>query len=163
MAAAGTIKWFADGLRALSTTGAGGIHLANAADVLKMGIVTGVTPTIATAVPAWGAGGSTNYATSQVTPGGNYATGGPTLGTQSWTVVAGVPTFRADDITISQHASNFTNGRYAIFYSDTSTNKLAFAFMALTAADADTLTGVTGDIVINFQGAGTDLLTITQS
>jgi len=78
MATAGTIKWFADGLRALSTTGAGGIHLANATDTLKMGIVTGVTPTIATAVPAWGAGGSTNYATSQVTPGGNYATGGPT-------------------------------------------------------------------------------------
>jgi hypothetical protein len=101
-------------------------------DTFKLGLVTNaVTPAAGTTDPRWGAGGTTNLSTSQVTPGGNYSTGGPTLASSSWSETAGTATFDAADVSIAQNASNPNNARWAIVYNDTSTGKEALAFVDL--------------------------------
>lgn len=101
-------------------------------DTFKLGLVTiAVTPAATTAGPCWGAGGSTNLATNQCTPGGNYATGGPEIASTAVTEAAGVIMFDGDDVTIAQDASNPATARWGIIYSDTATNKDAFAYVDL--------------------------------
>lgn len=101
-------------------------------DTFKFGLVTNaVTPAASTADPRWGAGGTTNLSSNQVTPGGNYATGGPTLASTTWTESAGVVTFDAADVSIASNASNPNNARWGIVYNDTSTGKEAVCFVDL--------------------------------
>lgn len=151
----GDIKWFSGGLLALGTK----VHNL-ASDTLKVGFITSAaTPAISDTDPRWGAGGSVNFSSSQVTPGGNYATGGPTLASVTFTNVSNVPTLRATDISIAQHASNPTNARWGILYNDTDASKRALAF--LDFGSARDLTA--GAFTFNFGGAGTDILTLTQS
>lgn len=153
--AQGDIKWFSGGLLAIGQK----VHNLGA-DTFKCGFITSVTaPAISDTDPRWGAGGSVNFSTTQVTPGGNYTTGGPTLASVTWTNVANVPTFRATDITITVNASNPTNARYGIIYNDTDASKRAIAFIDF-GSDRNL---TTGDFTINFGGAGTDILTLTQS
>lgn len=103
------------------------------ADTFKTGLITSaVTPTASTSDPRWGAGGGTNLATNQVTPGGNYSTGGPTIASTTWTGTSTL-TFDGNDISIAQNASNPTNARWAIFYNDTATGKQALGFVDLGA------------------------------
>ncbi len=102
------------------------------ADTYKFGLVTNaVTPSASTADPRWGAGGTTNLASSQVTPGGNYSTGGPTIASTTWTESGGVVTFDGADISIASNASNPNNARWGIIYNDTSTGKEAVAYVDL--------------------------------
>ena len=151
----GDIKWFSGGLLALGTK----VHNL-ASDTLKVGFITSAaTPAISDTDPRWGAGGSVNFSSSQVTPGGNYATGGPTLASVTFTNVSNVPTLRATDISIAQHASNPTTARWGILYNDTDASKRALAF--LDFGSARDLTA--GAFTFNFGGAGTDILTLTQS
>jgi len=156
--ATGDIKWFAAGLLQLGTK----IHNLTS-DTLKMGIVTSATaPSIDTAVPAWGAGGTTNFLSNQVATGGTSYTAPVTLASVTWTTVGsgpGVPTLRATDITLAQDASGFTNGAYGIIYNDTDASKRAIAYIELSSGGAASL--VAGSLTINFQGAGTDVLKIT--
>jgi hypothetical protein len=101
-------------------------------DTFKLGLITNaVTPAANTADPRWGAGGSTNFSSNQVTPGGNYATGGPTLANPTLVESAGVVTWDADNITISSSGSNPTNARWGIVYNDTATGKQAVGFVDL--------------------------------
>jgi hypothetical protein len=101
-------------------------------DTFKLGLVTNaVTPAATTADPRWGAGGSTNLSSSQVTPGGNYSTGGPTLASTTWSETSGTATFDAADVSIAQNASNPNNARWGIIYNDTSAGKEAVAFVDL--------------------------------
>ena len=72
-----------------------------------------------------------NLATSQVTPGGNYATGGPTITSTTWSNGGGVITFDGADISIASNASNPNNARWGIIYNDTSAGKEAVAFLEL--------------------------------
>jgi hypothetical protein len=104
-------------------------------DTFKLGLVTsGVTPAATTSNPCWGAGGSTNLSSSQVTPGGNYASGGPTMANPTMTLTGGAAVWDADDVSIAQHASNPTNARWGIIYNDTATNKNAVGYLDLGAA-----------------------------
>lgn len=152
--ATGNIKWFSDGLLAL-----GQKQFALNSDVLQLGIVTTTTvPSITTAVPHWGGTGTTNFATNQVGTGGGY-TGPITLASVTWTNVAGVLTLRATDVVVPQSALGFANGAYGIIFNSTDVNKRAIAFIELSSAG--TLSIVTGSVTIDFQGAGTDVLTIT--
>lgn len=154
--ATGTIKWFPAALLDIGNK----VHNLGA-DVIKMGVVTTATvPGLSTAAPCWGAGGTTNFSTNQVGTGGGY-TGPITLASPTWTNVANVPTFRATDIVIPQNASGFSNGAYGIFYNDTATNKNCLGWVELSSAGTATI--VSGSITIDFQGAGTDILTLTQS
>lgn len=93
-------------------------------DTWKAALITNaVTPTATTADPCWGAGGTTNLSSSEVTPGGNYSAGGVALSNVSLGESGGTVTFDADPVTIAQHASNPTNARWMIVYDDTATNK----------------------------------------
>jgi hypothetical protein len=91
-------------------------------DTFKMALIDStVTPTTSTADPCWGAGGTTNLSTYEVS-GGNATAGGITLTSVSLAESGGTVTFDADPVTIAQNASNPTTARWAIIYSDTSTN-----------------------------------------
>ena len=154
--ATGSIKWFNDGILAMGNKA---FNLSS--DTLQLGIVTTSTvPSLTTAVPHWGGTGTTNFATNQVGTGGGY-TGPITLASVTWSNVSGVITLRATDVVIPQNASGFSNGAYGILFDNTDANKRAFGFIELSAAGTATI--VTGSLTIDFQGAGTDLLTITAS
>ena len=153
--ATGDIKWFSQALLNL-----GKKLMDLSADTLKVGLVDSTTtPSLSTSDPCWGSGGSTNFSTWQVGTGGSSYTGPQTLASVTWSQVSNVPTLRATDITLNQDASGFTNARWAIIYDDTTTNKNCIGFIDLGSARSL----VTGQLVINFQGAGTDILTLTQS
>lgn len=155
--ATGTIKWFSQGLLDLGNK----IHNLGS-DSLKMGIVTTATvPSVSTAAPHWGGTGTTNFATNQVATTGTQYTAPKTLASVTWTQVSNVPTLRATDITMTQDASGFANGACGIIYNDTDANKRAIAFVELSSAGTASL--VAGALTIDWQGAGTDILTITQS
>lgn len=152
--ATGDVKWFQQAVLDLGNK----IHNLGS-DVLKMGIVTTATvPSMSTAAPHWGGTGTTNFATNQVGTGGGY-TGPITLASVTWTNVSGVLTLRATDVVISQNASGFSNGAYAIIYNDTDANKRAIGYVELSAGGTATI--VTGSLTIDWQGAGTDVLRIT--
>ncbi len=103
-------------------------------DVFKLGVIAGAIPAANDPDPRWGAGGATNYATSEVTPGGNYTAGGPTLANNSVTLVSGASVFDADDIAIAQNGANPTNGTYGIIYNDTDVGKRALGYVDLGGA-----------------------------
>lgn len=158
--AAGTIKWFAQGLLDLGNK----VHNLSS-DTFMIGIITNTTPpTVDTVAPHWGGSGTTNFATNQVSTAGTSYTGPKTLTSVSWTLVGSnpkVPTFRAADVTISQDASGFTNGAYAIIYNNTDANKRAIAWVELNTSGT---VSIVDDLVrIDWGGAGTDILTITQA
>lgn len=101
-------------------------------DTIKLGLITSaVTPAATTTDPRWGAGGTTNFSTNQVTPGGNYSTGGPTIANNSVTLSGGAGVFDGDDISVTQHASNPTNARWGIIYSDTAAGKNCIGYLDL--------------------------------
>lgn len=155
--ATGAVKWFASALTDLGNK----VHSLGA-DVLRLGIVTATTvPAIGTAAPHWGGAGTTNFATTQVSTGGTQYTGPKALAAVTWTQVANVPTLRASDVAMTQDALGFTNAAYGIIYNDTDVNKRALAFVEISLAGTAMLT--TGALTIDWGGAGTDILTITQS
>lgn len=155
--ATGTIKWFSAGLLQLGTK----IHNLTS-DTLKLGVVTTTTvPTTDTAIPHWGGTGTTNFASNQVGTGGGY-TGPITLASVTFTEIGSapkVPTLRATDVVIPQNASGFSNGAYGIIYNDADANKRALGYIELSAAGSASI--VSGSLTIDFQGAGTDILTLT--
>jgi len=103
-------------------------------DTFKLGLInSAVTPSATTTDPRWGAGGSTNLSTNQVTPGGNYASGGPTIANPTVTLTDGAGVFDADDVSIAQHASNPNDARWGIIYNDTDAGKRALGYLDLGA------------------------------
>jgi hypothetical protein len=154
--ATGNIKWFQQAVLDLGRK----IHDLSA-DALQVGIITSaVAPAMNTAGPHWGGTGTTNFASNQVSTGGGY-TGPIALASVTWTIVAGVPTLRAADVPIPQNAAGFADGAYAIIFNNTDANKRAIAFIELSAAGGISI--VSGSFTIDFQGAGTDVLSITPS
>lgn len=154
--ATGDIKWFSGALLEL---GKGTHNLSTA--TLKVGFVTSaVTPAVSDTDPRWAAGGSVNFNASEVTgTSGNYTAEGVTLGSVTWTNVSNVPTLRAANISIAQHASNPTDARWGILYNDSATNKNALAFLDFGSSRDLT----TGAFTFDFSGANGDILTLTQS
>lgn len=120
-------------------------------DVIKVGLVTSTTtPTETTADPRWGAGGTTDWSTNEVTPGGNYSAGGSTIANPAVTIVTADAKFDGDDISILQNASNPTNARWGILYNDTDTGKRVIGFLDL-GADVDLSAG---DFTITWNASG---------
>lgn len=153
--ATGDIKWFAQALHDLGNK----IHDMDG-DTLKLGIITSaVSPALSTSAPHWGGTGTTNLATNQVATGGTSYTGPITLSNKSWSVVSNVPTVRADEVTLAQDASGFTNGRWGVIYNDSDANKRCLAFVDM-GSDRSL---VAGPIVFAWSGASNDILTLTQS
>ena len=151
--AAGDIFWFAQGLLDLGNK----IHDMDSDD-WRLGLITSaVTPTRTTAGPHWGGTGTTNLATSQVGTGGTSYTGPIALASESWSIVSGVPTFRADVVNLAQDASGFANARWGVIYNNTDANKRAIAYVDL-GSDRSL---VTGPLNIDWAGATNDILTLT--
>lgn len=126
------------------------------ADAFKLGLITSaVTPAATTADPRWGAGGSTNLSSNQVTPGGNYASGGPTIGSTTWTRSVGTVTFDGSDISILQNAGNPNNARWGIIYNNTDAGKRSGLFL-----DLGGVTDLTaGDFSVAWNASGIFTLT----
>lgn len=84
--------------------------------------------------------------------GTNYTTGGLTLANQTWTEASGTCTFDADDITIAQSATGFTNARYAILYIDTG---VATTSPIIASSDLGSDQGnVAGDLTFSWSASG---------
>lgn len=120
-------------------------------DTVKLGLVTSVTtPTETISDPRWGAGGGTNFSTTQVTPGGNYSTGGPAIANNTYTLASATATFDGDNISITQNASNPTNARWGIGYNDTAAGKQAIFYLDL----GGTTDLTAGDLTITWNASG---------
>lgn len=117
----------------------------------------GGTPTIAAtnAVPTWGAGGSTNLATSEVSAGGGYTAGGISLSSVTWTLSGAVATFDAADISwTSAGSGDPTTIKSLVLYSDTATNKDAIGFMDMTSDGTTAISLLSGDINVTWNASG---------
>jgi len=103
-------------------------------DTIMYGITDSTTtPAATTADPRWGAGGTTNLSTDEVTAGGNYSAGGSSVANPSVTLSGGAGVFDGDDISIAQDGSNPTDGRWGIIYNDTASGKNCIGFVDLGA------------------------------
>lgn len=102
-------------------------------DTIKMGIVTNVSPpAVADSDPRWGAGGAQNYATNEVTPGGNYTAGGITLAGTSSTLAGAVTSLNCTSpITLAANAANPTGAYWGVFYDSTDAGKHVFGYIDL--------------------------------
>lgn len=132
----------------------------------KVALVTlqaGGTPTIAAtdAVPCWGAGGTTNLATSEVAAGGGYTAGGIALTSVTWAQTSGVGTFDAADVLWTSAASGDpATIKVAVVYSDTATNKDAVGFIDMTTDGTTAISLLTGNVGINWNASGLFALTV---
>lgn len=128
--AAGDVHVSAKFVSNMSLTGLASLW---ASDTIKMGIMTNVAPpTITDSDPRWGSGGTQNYATNEVTPGGNYSAGGPTLAGTTSTLSGAVTSLNATSpISIAANASNPTGAYWGAFYDSTDAGKHVFGFIDL--------------------------------
>lgn len=104
-----------------------------ASDTIKMGIITNAqTPGITDSDPRWGAGGTQNYSTAEVTPGGNYSAGGISLTSPTSTLSGAVASLNVTSpISLAANASNPTGAFWGIFYDSTDAGKHVFGFIDL--------------------------------
>ena len=107
-----------------------------ATNTIKMGIITNAqTPGINDTDPRWGAGGSQNYSTAEVTPGGNYSAGGISLAGTTSTLSGAVTSLNCTSpISLAANAANPTGAYWGIFYDSTSAGKEVFGFIELGTA-----------------------------
>lgn len=128
-------------------------------DVIKCALVNSTTtPAATTADPRWGAGGTTNWSTWEVSPAtGNYTSGGATCASPSVTLSGGAAEIDfGDPATWAQNASNPTNARWGIIYNDTATGKNCIGYVDLGSVFDMT----TGDLTITW---GTPFATFNQA
>lgn len=125
-------------------------------NVIKCAIVDSTTtPTATTADPCWGAGGTTNFSTWEVTVAGDYAAGGNTCATPSVTLSGGQAEIDFGDPAAWTSGTD-TDAKWGIIYDDTVTNKNCIGFVDLgTAFDMST-----GTLTITF---GTPVATLNQA
>lgn len=122
-------------------------------NTIKMGIITSAqTPSITATDPRWGAGGTENYSTSEVTPGGNYSAGGIALTGTTTTLAGAVTSLNATSpIAMTANNANPTNAYWGILYDSTDAGKHCFGFIEL--ASAGVAVSTTGGITLHLAGA----------
>ena len=151
--ATGDFKFFAQGLHDI-----GNKLIDLDTDTINFGIVTGVlTPTVTLAAPCWGAGGTNNMSTNQITTATSY-TGPVALASKTWTKDAtGAVWDAADPSVIAQDAGGATNAVWLIFYSDTAAQKQCIGYMDIGVTTPVSL--VAGSLTITFSGSGIGRIT----
>jgi hypothetical protein len=104
-----------------------------ATNTIKMAIITNAqTPGINDSDPRWGAGGTQNYSTAEVTPGGNYSAGGISLAGTTSTLSGAVTSLNCTSpISLAANAANPTGAYWGIFYDSTDAGKHVFGFIDL--------------------------------
>ena len=94
-------------------------------ETILLGIVDAtITPAADDGTPRWA-----DYSANEVDTAGNYTAGGETLTTVVLSVIAGVVTLTADDVTIAMDALGFTDGYWGILYNGDATNDEAIGFI----------------------------------
>jgi hypothetical protein len=132
----------------LETIGKSEINLDT--DTIKLALVTDVTtPTASTADPRWGAGGTTNFNTNEVTAGGNYTAEGDDI-LSTYSQAGGTATFDGTNIEWLVDGSNPTNARWGILYSDTDSDKKCIGWVDL----GEVFNMTTGDLNVNWNASG---------
>jgi len=121
-----------------------------AADEIWIGLVSSV-PVVSDAVPAYAAGGTTNY--TACATGGEYAAGGLLLDTWGNMCVEAGGTLTFDDtgasVTWASDAANPTNADHAVIYNDTQAN------YCIAMIDLDGPVNMTlGDLTITWNASG---------
>ena len=152
--AQGTVTMFQE---FLGTMGLGEFNLNT--NLYKIGLVTvSLTPVTGATDPGWSASRSTDYSANEVTPGGDYSTGGKDI-TNTYAEAAGVGKFDAADQSpyVQVNASNATNVRWGIIYNDTDSDKKAIGFIDMGAAFDMT----TGDLNITWNASGIFTFTLS--
>lgn len=126
-------------------------------DTINIALTDGTTtPSATTADPRWGAGGTTNFSTEQVTVAGSY-TGPVALANPSVILAGGLAQIDWDDpATWALNASNPTNATWGIVYNDTAAGKNCIGYVDL----GGTFNMQTGDLTIQF---GTPAMTLNQA
>ena len=110
-------------------------------DVLRAGIVTGVTPSQNEASPTWA-----TYSANEITTGTSYASGGPAV-TSTWVRSGGTTTLACESETIEKDVSGQSSATcWAILYNFSSTAKNAIAFIELGTIDL-----TISNVVLKFQ------------
>ena len=127
-----------------------GVHNLDS-DTIKLGLTDGsTTPTASTADPRWGAAGTTDFSAEEVTPGGNYSTGGIDV-TATFSETGGTATLDGTtNPSWTQNASNPTDATYGILYNSTAAGKNAIAYVDLGGAFDMT----TGDLTVTWNASG---------
>ena len=122
------------------------------ANTIRAALIDSVqTPSVSSADPRWGAGGTVNFNTDEVTQGGGtYALEGLDI-SATWGGTAGTATFDATNITTwTIHASNPDDARWIIIYDDTTAGKQCIGYVDLGSAFDMT----TGDLNVTWHGSG---------
>ena len=121
-----------------------------ATNTIKAGFITSTTtPAVNDSDPRWGAGGSQNYSTNEVTAGGNYSAGGVTLSGTTSSLASNVTSLNCTSpISVAANASNPTNARWVVFYDNTDAGKRVFGFL-----DLGGVVSLVPGIQININGA----------
>jgi hypothetical protein len=84
-------------------------------DTLKLGLIDNSTPpTAADATPRWA-----DYSGNEVSTAGGYTANGETLTTVTYEEADGVAALKADNVSLSQDGSGFTDAYWGIIYDDT--------------------------------------------
>jgi len=127
-------------------------------DSIKCALIDSVqTPATTSADPRWGAGGTVNFSTDEVTAGGNYVAGGADCANPAVTLNGGLAEIDFDDpATWAQNVSNPTDARWGIIYNDTSAGKECIGYVDLGSAFDMT----TGDLTITW---GAPFATLNQA
>jgi hypothetical protein len=122
-------------------------------DTLKLGLIDNTTPpTAADATPRWG-----DYSGNEVSTAGGYTANGETLASVTYTEADGVATLDADNVSLSQDGSGFTDAYWGIIYDDTATNDEAIGFVELGGPVSEQA----GPVAINWNASG--IMTVTVS
>lgn len=122
-------------------------------DTLKLGLIDNTAaPTAADATPAW-----SDYSANEVSTAGGYTANGETLANVSWSEASGVATLDADNVSLSQNGSGFTDAYWGIIYNDTHASDAAIGFVELGGPVSEQA----GPVAINWNASG--ILTVTVS
>jgi len=127
--------------------------LTNGGDTIKVGLVdNSLVPLANIATPTWG-----DYSANEVGTGGNYTADGETLANQTYEEAGGVGTFNADDVSLAQDGSGFTDAYWAIIYNETNATDMAIGFVELGGPVSE----VAGPVAINWNASGIFTITIS--
>ena len=101
--------------------------------------------------PRWGAAGSTNLLTNEISIGGNYVSGGQSASpADPWTRSVATVTFDLTDLTWSQNASNPASATWGVVFNNSDAGLRVVNFVDLGGLFDMT----TGDLVITWNASG---------
>jgi hypothetical protein len=113
-------------------------------DTLKLAIVDDtITPAPDDTTPTW-----SDYSANEVATTGNYTAGGETLTTVAIAMASGIATLTADDVTVLEHASGFTDGYWGIIVDTTASGTPALGVVDLGGPASEQA----GDVSVEWNG-----------